>query len=131
MSTPSLSSPQPLHRPVSQRTVTVVGLIVAIVLAVTLLAVASHPKAQSGAPVLHPPVTPAALAYQADAAHGYAISPPTTAAQSSDAADFGSPVINVNASADVGARLHRGLEPAVAAPVAAGSTELSSGMGHR
>ncbi len=108
MSTPSLTSPQPLHRAVSHRTVVVVGLIVAIALAVTLLAVTAHPTARSSAPLLRPPLTPAALAYQADTAHRYAT------------------------SAEAGARLdHRGLKSAVARPVAAGSTEMSRGMGHQ
>ncbi len=110
----------------------VVGLTVALALAVTLLAVAGFPTARSSAPVVRPPLTPAALAYQADTAGRYATSPATTAAQFSDAAHFGTPVINVNPSAEAGARLdHRGLKPAVAHSVAAGSTELSSGMGHR
>ena len=68
MSTPSLTSPQTLHRPVSQRTVMIVGLIVALALAVTLLALAATTNARSVSPRLVP-LTPAALAYQAQAGH--------------------------------------------------------------
>ena len=92
----------------------VVGLIVAVALAITLLAANNNITGRATSHVLREPLTPAALAYRADTAH------------------LGNPVTSAHQSAEAGARLdHRGLGSAAANPVAVGSAELSSGMGHR
>jgi hypothetical protein len=59
---------------VNQRAVMIVGLIVAIALAVTLLALTATTKARSASPRLVP-LTPAALAYQAQDGHRYSSGP--------------------------------------------------------
>jgi hypothetical protein len=74
---------------VSQRTVTVVGVIVALALAVTLLAVAATVKTRSVSPRLVP-LTPAALAYQADAGHPHSTSQAT---QSGDVGTASAPAV--------------------------------------
>jgi hypothetical protein len=74
MSTPTVSSPRPLSWPLSRQTLLITGLIVAIVIAVTVLALTAGANTRSASP---------RLVGAAPRAVG--------AAQASDAAHFGNP----------------------------------------